>query len=147
MEMAISVTLTSFLPWATGRVVVVFFFFLLFLNLTDTNVTAISLKSWTWRFEFYHERVFITPWSNKWSYESKHTDPVKSGSRSRSEKIACCAVLLTFIGLNNDKKKVFTGQIATIFMIKYSYVLAEVLVQWWGLERSSIQTLWEVKFK
>lgn len=59
--------------------------------------------------------------------------------------MACCAVLLTFSGSNNDK--VFTGQIATIFMIKYSCVLAEVLVQWFGLERSSIQTCLVVKLK
>lgn len=43
--------------------------------------------------------------------------------------------------------KIVTGQIATIFMIKYSYVLEELLVQWFSQERSSIKILSEVKLK
>lgn len=54
---------------------------------------------------------------------------------SQSEtKITCCAVVQTFSRSNHDKK-VFTWPNATVLMIKYSCVLAEVLVKCGGLER------------
>lgn len=102
------------------------FFFPLW-KLTDTNMTAIPL--------IFFLILLSASWLNIRTYESNNTVSVKHNSRvTEWKKIACCAVVQTFSRSNHDKK-VFTWPNATILMIKYSCVLAEVLVKCWGLER------------